>query len=356
MAPLKAASAEQQASARALARQAFPPWYLDEVAEDLEGLCAIFRRAGIQVMRPAWSEPDARFKTPNWEADGFDIYNVRDLHLVVGNTLIASAPSSRYRLFEQFALRDLLYEHFFAEGFRWIAAPTPRLRGEYRHEIRRSATELEKIEDDLHQRWSHGLSEVYHYLDEDEVIFDAANIMRLGADLLFLVSSTANRKAVHWLQEALGREYRVHETHAYRSSHLDSTILPLREGMVLLNGARVSEKTCPDVLKGWDKLFFTEMAPVPDEEVDFHRNVRLPVYQQLRAMGVESTLEHISSPWAGLNVLSLDPTTVLVHDRQTAMIRALEAKGFTVVPVRMRHCYSMLGGLHCTTLDVVRAA
>jgi len=24
------------------------------------------------------------------------------------------------------------------------------------------------------------------------------------------------------------------------------------------------------------------------------------------------------------------------------------------VPVQMRHCYTMLGGLHCTTLDVVR--
>ena len=138
----QAASAEKQASARALARQAFPQWYLNEVAEDLEGLCAIFRRAGIDVIRPRWSEPEAGFKTPNWEAEGFDIYNVRDLHLVVGNTLIASAPSSRFRLFEQYALRDLLYEHFFDEGFRWIAAPTPRLRGEYRHD-QGSATELE---------------------------------------------------------------------------------------------------------------------------------------------------------------------------------------------------------------------
>jgi glycine amidinotransferase/scyllo-inosamine-4-phosphate amidinotransferase 1 len=38
------------------------------------------------------------------------------------------------------------------------------------------------------------------------------------------------------------------------------------------------------------------------------------------------------------------------------MIRALESRKFTVVPVRMRHCYTMLGGLHCTTLDVVRAS
>ena len=53
-------------------------------------------------------------------------------------------------------------------------------------------------------------------------------------------------------------------------------------------------------------------------------------------------------------ITSVDPSTVLVHDRQTELIRVLEARQFTVVPVRMRHCYTMLGGLHCTTLDVVR--
>jgi len=36
------------------------------------------------------------------------------------------------------------------------------------------------------------------------------------------------------------------------------------------------------------------------------------------------------------------------------LIRTLGAKGFEVIPIRMRHCYTMLGGLHCTTLDVVR--
>lgn len=319
-------------AARLIAREAFPQWYLDEVAEDLDGLCATFRTAGVETFRPAWSERTAYFSTPNWAAEGFDIYNVRDLHIVFGNTIVSSAPSSRFRLFEPFALREVFYRHFFEEGFRWIAAPPPRLRGEYLHEIKRSATDLEAKEDSLHESLSHGLTEVYHYLDEDEVIFDAANIMRLGRDILFLVSSTGNRKAVRWLQEALGSEYRVHETHTYRSSHLDSTILPLREGTVLLNGARVSEQTCPDALKTWDKLFFTDMAPLPESEVEFHRSVRLPAYQRLKALGVESALGHISWPWAVLNVLSLDPNTVLVHDRQLPLIRALEAKGFTVIP------------------------
>ena len=337
-----------------LVKQAYPQWYLDEVAEDLESLCEIFRRARVNVLRPKWSETSSRFDTPNWSAAGFDIYNVRDLHIVFGNTLIASAPSSRFRLFETYALQNLFYENFFEDGFKWVSAPLPKLKGEYIHEIARPRSELESVEDHLHQRLSHGLSETFHYLDDHEVIFDAANIIRLGQDVLFLVSSTGNRKAVKWLANILGSDYRVHVTHAYRSSHLDSTVLPLRPGVVLLNGARVNEVTCPEVFQGWDKLYFTEVTPLPETEVEFHQSVRVPIYQKLQGMGVTSSLNHISSPWAGLNVMSIDPKTVLVHDRQTEMIKALEAKKFTVVPLRMRHCYTMLGGLHCTTLDVVR--
>jgi len=340
--------------ATAIARKAYPPWYLEEVAEDLEDLCRTFRQAGTTVLRPSWSESRDRFTTPNWSASGFDIYNVRDLHIVFGNTLIVSAPSSRFRLFESHAFHELFYRNFFEEGFRWISAPLPKLRGQYIHEIQRPRSRLEATEDVLHQQLSHGLQETFHYLDDDEVIFDAANIIRLGRDVLFLVSSTGNRKAVAWLTHALGSEYRVHVTHAYRSSHLDSTILPLRPGVVLLNAARVNEETCPEVFKGWDKLYFSDVAPVPEDEVEFHQSVRIPVYKELLEIGAEAPINHMSSPWAGLNVMSIDPNTVLVHDRQTAMIAALEARGFTVVPVRMRHCYTMLGGLHCTTLDVLR--
>jgi glycine amidinotransferase/scyllo-inosamine-4-phosphate amidinotransferase 1 len=339
-----------------LAKKAFPDWYLDEVAEDLEGLCKILRDAGVTVLRPGWGERTAEFTTPNWSAAGFDIYNVRDLHIVLGNTLVACAPSSRFRQYEALAFQDLLYENFFEEGFKWICAPMPRLKGKYLHEIKRPRTGLENTEEELHGQLSGGLKEVFHYLDNHEIIFDAANIIRVDRDILFLISCTGNLKAVQWLSAVLGPEYTVHVTHAYRSSHLDSTILPIRHGTVMLNGARVNESTCPELFKKWDKIYCTDVAPVPEAELEFHRSTRLPAYNQLSQMGVDSGLNHISSPWAGLNFLSISPDTVLVHDRQTSLIRELERKQFTVIPVRMRHCYTMLGGLHCTTLDVVRAS
>ena len=104
-------------NAVALANKAYPKWYLDEVAEDLEDLCNIFWQAGVDVLRPNWSENSFRFETPNWMAAGFDIYNVRDIHIVFGDTLVVSAPSSRFRLFESYAFHDLFYQNFFEDGF-----------------------------------------------------------------------------------------------------------------------------------------------------------------------------------------------------------------------------------------------
>ena len=123
--------------ASVIAKKAFPKWYLDEVKEDLEGLSSIFKKAGVTVLRPNWSERSSLFQTPNWRASGFDIYNVRDNHIVFGNTLVVGASSSRSRQFESLAFQDIFYNYFFEEGFKWVCAPTPKLKGEYVHEIKR---------------------------------------------------------------------------------------------------------------------------------------------------------------------------------------------------------------------------
>ena len=270
-----------------------------------------------------------------------------------GNKLVVSAPSSRFRLFENQALQSLFYDNFFHSGMEWICAPTPQLQGDFLRELSKNPSKIQVLEETQHAKLSGGLTEIWHRLDDKEIIFDAANIIRFGEDILYLVSSTGNEKAAKWLQNILP-DYRVHTTDAYRSSHLDSTILPLCDGVVLLNGARVNESNTPDFLKKWDKIYFNEPAEVCPKEVEFHRNVRLPNYHKLRDIGAVSSIGHISSPWAGLNVLSVSPDTVLVHDRQEKLIKTLEARRFNVIPIQMRHCYTMLGGLHCVTLDVVR--
>ena len=62
----------------------------------------------------------------------------------------------------------------------------------------------------------------------------------------------------------------------------------------------------------------------------------------------------MSSPWVGLNFLSVDPETVVVDQRQTKLIELLESYRMTVIPIQMRHIYTQGGGIHCATLDTVR--
>ena len=65
-------------------------------------------------------------------------------------------------------------------------------------------------------------------------------------------------------------------------------------------------------------------------------------------------MELLASPWVGMNLLSLDPYTAVVDQRQVNLIKVLENHGITVIPVRMRHIYTQGGGIHCATLDTVR--
>jgi len=153
----------------------------------------------------------------------------------------------------------------------------------------------------------------------------------------------------------LGDEYRVHTTEdIYRSSHIDSTVMCLRPGLVLLNSARVNERNCPKIFDKWDKIFFGDVAPTSEHELKFQKEVRDPLGHELKALGFQTNLHDMASPWVGMNFFSLDPKTVIVDERQTKLIKLLEQHKCMVAPVRMRHIYTQGGGIHCATLDTVR--
>jgi glycine amidinotransferase/scyllo-inosamine-4-phosphate amidinotransferase 1 len=61
-----------------------------------------------------------------------------------------------------------------------------------------------------------------------------------------------------------------------------------------------------------------------------------------------------ASKWIALNMLSIDPQTVIVDGAQESMINVLEALNFVVIPLTLRHSRTLGGGFHCVTLDLVR--
>lgn len=338
-----------------IAKQAYPRWFLDEIAEDLQGLCDLLKGFGVRVHRPKVFDFSRMYASPFWTSTSCNIYNTRDLNLVVGNTVIESPSYLASRYYETTALYPIWYEYF-KQGFRWIAGPKPRLDYEVKLPYFRDKNERVLTDEDLkHQELTGGRLEKLHKLSEQEILFEAANTVRMGKDLLYLVSSSGNYLGARWLQSVLGDEYRVHTTEEiYRSSHIDSTAMCLRPGLVLLNSTRVNEKNCPKIFDKWDKIYFGEVAPTSEPELKFQKEVRDPLGKQLNALGFQSNLHELTSPWVGMNLLSVDPQTVIVDDRQSKLIKVLEQHKFTVAPISMRHMYTQGGGIHCATLDTVR--
>jgi len=170
----------------------------------------------------------------------------------------------------------------------------------------------------------------------DEPAFDAANVLRLGRDLIYLVSATGNKLGGYWLQTILGSEFRVHFLEdVYYGSHIDSTFVALRPGLLLCNPARVNKDSLPDILKQWKIIYSPPMENTDRYDADY-------------------LSKSIGSDWIDMNALSINPHLVVVDRDQRALIRLLEREGIDVIPLKLRHSKMLGGGFHCVTLDIRR--
>jgi glycine amidinotransferase/scyllo-inosamine-4-phosphate amidinotransferase 1 len=160
---------------------------------------------------------------------------------------------------------------------------------------------------------------------------DAANICRLGDTWLFLESASGNRAAYEWLCEKFPK-ITIELCNFYSGVHIDSTITPLREGLVLLNASRVNESNCPKAFRDWERIYVTEDQIVAQ---DF--------YQYPYA-----------SKWIAMNMLALDPETVIIDAAQTHLISILNKHKITAIPLTLSHSRTLGGGFHCVTLDTRR--
>ena len=348
-------SEEMQIKILKLCNEASPQWFLDEVNEDLDNLADIIKKFGAKVFRPTEHDIKKIYSSPFWSAVGNNFYNVRDLHLVIGDYVIESSSPRISRYYEATALYDIWYKYL-DKGFKWISAPKPRIYKNPLEPLFVNENDRVLTEEDLkHKQLSGGRLEKLHKLNEDEIYFEAANTVRMGRDLLFLISTSGNLKAANWLQNILGKDYKVHTTDKlYRADHIDTTVMCLKPGKVLLNSKRASPKNIPSIFDKWEKIWFDEVVEIPEHEINFQKNVRDKVSMKLKELGFDSIINSMCSPWVGMNFLSLDKKHILVDERQTKLIKLLETHKFEVIKVKLRHMYTQGGGIHCATLDTVR--
>ena len=240
-----------------LTNKASPQWFLDEVNEDLDNLANILKKFGAKVLRPTEHDTNKFYSGLFWTATGNNFYNVRDLHLIIGNNVIESPSPRISRFYEASSLYEIWYDYF-ESGFKWISAPKPMLSQNpltplFVDENQRKLTD----EDIRHKELSGGRLEKLHKLSEKEIYFEAANTVRMGRDLLYLVSTSGNNLGAQWLQSILGKDYIVHTTDKlYRADHIDTTVMCLKPGLVLLNSKRATPETTPEIFNKWEKIHF----------------------------------------------------------------------------------------------------
>ena len=252
-----------------------PQWIVDEANEDLDILADTLNKLKITVYRPK----DMDFP----RLGGMYNYCPRDRFIIAGKVVIDPAMMYPCREMESVALSAVL-----------------------------DATE--------------------HYIKmprDQGMVLDAANICRLNDRWLFLESPSGNRAAYEWLCQQLP-DIKIELCNFYAGVHIDSTIAPLREGLVMLNASRVNQVNCPKVFDGWEKIWVKDVVAQ-----DF--------YQYPYA-----------SKWVGMNVLSVDENTVVIDAAQTQLIKDLERCGITAIPLTLRHARTLGGSFHCVTLDLLR--
>lgn len=285
-----------------------PERHLKAAEAELDNLAEVLEAEGVRVRRPDTARHHRPFRTPEWESDG-GLYAAmpRDSLMVVGDAIVEAPMSWRCRLHESDAFRPLI-KSYFRRGARWLPAPRPQLTDELYRDVGGS------------EPWAVG---------EFEPVFDAADFLRFGRDLIVQRSHVTNAFGIDWLRSALGPDFSVHvvETDDPHAMHIDATITPLAPGKLLVNPERYVHS---ELFDGWEIL----PAPSPALPADW------PMY--------------FCSPWVSMNVLSLDPETVVVERQERPLIEALTAWGFRCVEVDFRHVYSFGGSFHCVTLDTVR--
>lgn len=254
---------------------AVPQWIIDEANEDLQALADTLTKLGVKVHRPS----DMNFQ----ELGGMYNYCPRDRLIVAGETVVDTAMMYPCRDQEIQALYEVVTS---ARDFK--AMPRDR-----------------------------------------RMVLDAANVCRLGKTWLYLISDSGNEIALSWLRHQFP-DIEIESCNFYAGVHIDSTIVPLREGLVLLNGARVKPEVCPRVFKDWECIYVDDVVAQGFYEYPY------------------------ASKWIAMNMLVVDPNTVIVDRHQTALIQTLEKRNITCTPLELRHSRTLGGGFHCVTLDLHR--
>ena len=204
-----------------------PAQVVDETHEDLEQLRRVLVDQGVRVINGLTLDCTFPVESPYWKAEQESAINLRDLTMIHGDLTIDAPSPTRGRYFEGFAVRKLFLEYYKQRNyFGLLCPPRPQLF-DNTYDLSRECG-----------------------INETEPLFDAANCMRLGRDIIIDINNTANLAGAQWLQSTLdcyhGRGVVKVHTVSLSPDHIDVVFIPLCEGTALINPNYVTDDNLPD--------------------------------------------------------------------------------------------------------------
>jgi len=272
----------------------YPDEVIDQANADLDRFANEMMKLGVSVKRPE--------RTPT----NYYHYCPRDIALAYGDYCIASPMPIRARNMDKFGLHKAIPGMCQALNYN--------------------------SSDDLFNLACVGDPEQLA-LTELYPAFDAANVLRAGDDLLYLVSNSGNERGASWLREVLGVNVRLLKN-VYSYMHIDSTVALLREGLLLINPERITDprKQLPAPFNTWDFI----RAPEPTDIGHY------PGYCN-------------ASKWINMNLFSVNSRLVVLEEHQENLAIKLNKYGIDSLLLPMRQQRTLGGGFHCVTLDTGRS-
>ncbi|KAI1810712.1 Amidinotransferase family protein [Poronia punctata] len=285
----------------------FPDSIVEKAEAELDCFAAILEAEGIRVYRP---------KGIDWLSEkGYTGAMPRDGLISVGNTLIEACFAWPCRSREiELAFDDILEELSLMDANAKIVR---------RPQETFADTLLDESEENP---W---------VINNSRPAFDAADFMRFGKVILGQYSHVTNQAGVDYLQSHLPEGYYIEmlEVNDPSAMHIDATILPLRDGLLVYHPKKVTEAALRShrVLADWDLVAY----PFTPEE-----RTEPPLY--------------ITSPWLCLNALVLDGKSVVVEASDDRTVNFYEGLGMRCIRCPFKHVNSIGGSFHCATVDLVR--
>jgi len=184
------------------------------------------------------------------------------------------------------------------------------------------------------------------YYGKNKPLFDAANLMKIGFDITFLISGSGNIEGYemfrNFMQKRYGNKIRIHPlVNLYDGFHLDVTFMPmgfnkiLGKNLVLVNGTHCNPTNLPALFRGKNWVCLeVELQHVIDN-------------------GYEPGF-NFTSIWLAQNILMMSPELVMIDENQKPLMEMFKFYGIESLAIPLEMMGSTLGGCHCMTNDYNR--